>query len=116
LLLAVIGLYGVLAFSVARRTREIGIRLAVGASPWDVSRLVLADFARMLAAGIGIGLAVALLLTRPLSRFFVPGLSSSDPVSFGGVILVLTLTGVLAALSPVRRALSVHPGNCLRSE
>ena len=116
LLLAVIGLYGVLAFSVTRRTREIGIRIAVGASPRDVSRLVLADFARMLAAGIGIGLAVALLVTRPLTAFFVPGLSSTDPVSFGGVILVLALTGVLAALSPVRRALSVHPANCLRSE
>jgi len=116
LLLAVIGLYGVLAFSVMRRTREIGIRIAVGASPRHVSQLVLADFARMLAAGIGIGLAIALLVTRPLSRFFVPGLSSTDPVSFGGVILVLALTGVLAALSPVRRALSVHPGTCLRSE
>jgi predicted permease len=116
LLLAVIGLYGVLAFSVTRRTREIGIRIAVGASPRHVSQLVLADFARMLAAGIGFGLAIALLVTRPLSQFFVPGLSSTDPVSFGGVILVLALTGVLAALSPVRRALSVHPGNCLRSE
>ena len=116
LLLAVIGLYGVLAYTVARRTREIGIRMAVGASPGHVSRLVLADFARMLAAGIGIGLALALLVTRPLSMFFVPGLSTSDPASFAGVIAVLALTGMAAALQPVRRALSVHPSQCLRCD
>ena len=116
LLLAVIGLYGVLAYSVARRTREIGIRMAIGASAKDVSRMVLGEFARLLVAGIAIGLAIALVVTRPLSMFFVPGLSPSDPASFAAVIGVLALTGMAAALGPVRRALHVDPLQCLRYE
>jgi predicted lysophospholipase L1 biosynthesis ABC-type transport system permease subunit len=116
LFLALIGLYGVLAYSIARRTREIGVRVAIGATPTHVSRLVLADFAHMLAVGIGIGLAVSLLATRPLAIFFVPGLRPSDPASFAAVIAVLGATGVLAALGPLRRALRVNPLECLRSE
>jgi putative ABC transport system permease protein len=116
LLLAIIGLYGVLAYSVARRTREIGIRMAIGASPKDVSAMVLGEFARLLIAGIAIGLLIALFVTRPLSMFFVPGLSATDPASFGAVIAILGLTGLLAALGPIRRALSVDPLQCLRYE
>jgi predicted permease len=116
LLLAIIGLYGVLAYSVARRTREIGIRMAIGASSKDVSGMVLREFARLLIAGIGIGLGIALFVTRPLSMFFVPGLSASDPASFAAVIAVLGLTGLLATLGPVRRALRVDPPQCLRYE
>ena len=116
LFLSLIGLYGVLAYSITRRTREIGVRVAIGATPTQVSRLVLADFARMLAVGIGIGLAVSLLATRPLAIFFVPGLRPSDPASFAAVIAVLGATGVLAALGPLRRALRVDPLECLRSE
>ena len=116
LLLAAIGLYGVFAYSVARRTREIGIRMAIGASPRDVSGMVLREFAGLLITGICIGLVVALLVTRPLSMFFVPGLSASDPASFAAVIGVLTLTGALAALGPVRRALRVDPLRCIRYE
>jgi predicted permease len=116
LLLAVIGLYGVLAYSVARRTREIGIRLAMGASPGHVSKIVLGEFLRLLAGGIVIGLAVALFVTRPLAIFFVPGLTPSDPASFAAVITVLAGTGVLAVLGPLRRALGVDPLQCLRYE
>ena len=116
LLLAIIGLYGVLAYSVARRTREIGIRMAVGASPKDVSVMVLGEFARLLITGIGIGAGIALIVTRPLSMFFVPGLSASDPASFGAVIAILGITGVLAALGPIRRAWGVDPLQCLRYE
>jgi predicted permease len=116
LVLALIGLYGVLAYSITRRTREIGVRVAVGATPSQVSRLVLADFGSLLAAGIGIGLAISLMVTRPLSIFFVPGLHPSDPVSFAAVIAVLGATGVLAALGPVRRALKIDPLECLRCE
>ena len=116
LVLALIGLYGVLAFSIAQRTREIGIRVAVGATSQHVSKLVLAEFARLLAAGIGIGMTVALMVTRPLAIFFVPGLRPSDPASFGAVIAVLGATGVLAALGPVRRALRIDPIECLRWE
>jgi putative ABC transport system permease protein len=116
LLLAVIGLYGVLAYSVTRRTREIGIRVAIGATPKHVSKMVLGEFARLLAAGVSIGLVMALFVTRPLSMFFVPGLSASDPASFAAVIAVLAITGVLAALGPIRRALGVDPLRCLRYE
>jgi predicted permease len=116
LLLAIIGLYGVLAYSVARRTREIGIRMAIGASPRDVSVMVLGEFARLLITGISIGVGIALIVTRPLSMFFVPGLSASDPASFGAVIAILGLTGLLAALGPVRRAWGVDPLQCLRYE
>jgi predicted lysophospholipase L1 biosynthesis ABC-type transport system permease subunit len=116
LLLAIIGLYGVLAYSVTRRTREIGIRIAIGASPKHVSRMVLGEFAGLLGAGIGIGLVMALFVTRPLSMFFVPGLSASDPASFGAVVAALAITGTLAALGPVRRALLVDPLLSLRYE
>jgi predicted permease len=116
LLLAIIGLYGVLAYSVARRTREIGIRMAIGASPKDVSVMVLGEFARLLIAGISIGVGIALIVTRPLSMFFVPGLSASDPASFGAVVAILGLTGMLAALGPIHRAWGVDPLQCLRYE
>jgi len=116
LFLALIGLYGVLAYSITRRTREIGIRIAVGASWKHVSNLVLADFARLLAAGIGIGLAAALLVTRPLAIFLVPGLRPSNPASVAVVIAILAGAGVLAALGPVRRALRIDPLECLRCE
>jgi len=116
LLLAIVGLYGVLAYSVARRTREIGIRMAIGASPANVSGMVLREFARLLVTGIGIGLVTALFVTRPLSMFFVPGLSPSDPASFATVIVVLGLTGVVAVIGPLRRALRVDPLQCLRYE
>lgn len=116
LLLAVIGLYGVLAYSITRRAREIGIRLAVGATSKDISNLVLADFARLLAAGIGIGLAIALIVTRPLAIFLVPGLRPSDPASFAAVIAVLGAAGVFASLGPIRRALRIDPLDCLRCD
>jgi ABC-type antimicrobial peptide transport system permease subunit len=116
LLLSLIGLYGVLAYSVMRRTREIGIRIAIGASPKHVSAMVLGEFAGLLSAGISIGLGIALFVTRPLSMFFVPGLSPSDPASLAAVICVLAITGALAALGPIRRALGVNPLQCLRYE
>jgi predicted permease len=116
LLLAIVGLYGVLAYSVARRTREIGIRIAIGASPADVMGMMVREFARLLVTGIGIGLVLALFVTRPLSMFFVPGLSASDPATYAAVIAVLGVTGMLAAVGPVRRALGVDPLECLRYE
>jgi putative ABC transport system permease protein len=70
----------------------------------------------LLVTGIGIGLVLALFVTRPLSMFFVPGLSASDPATYAAVIAVLGATGMLAALGPVRRALGVDPLECLRYE
>jgi ABC-type antimicrobial peptide transport system permease subunit len=116
LLLAAIGLYGVLAYTVAGRTREIGVRIAVGAGAGQISRMILLDAGRMLAAGSLIGLGVAFLVTAPLAMFLVPGLSPSDPVSYASVILVLAFSGTLAALGPVRRAVGIDPVRALRHD
>lgn len=78
--------------------------------------MVLREFGGLVAAGMWIGLLVALLVTRPLAMFFVPGLSATDAGSFGTVIGVLGATGLLAAVGPVRRALRVDPVDCLRCE
>ncbi len=116
LLLAAIGLYGLLAYTVARRTREIGVRIALGATGREISRMILVEAGTLLAVGSVIGCAIALLVTRPLSMFLVPGLSPSDPASFASVIAVLAATGLLASLGPVRRAISVDVMSCLRYE
>jgi predicted permease len=116
LLLAVMGLYGVLAYSVVRRTREIGIRMAIGAKPADVSLMVLREFTHLLVTGMAIGLAITLFVTKPLAMFFVPGLSPSDPATFALVMGVLAITGMAASLGPVRRALKIDPLGCLRYE
>ncbi|HZS55277.1 MAG TPA: ABC transporter permease [Bryobacteraceae bacterium] len=116
LLLVMIGLYGLLAYSVAHRRREIGIRVAIGASPRNVSALVLREFTLMLVAGVVIGVVISLFVTRPIGLFLVPGLSSSDPASFAVAVVVLVMTAALAVLGPVRRALSLDPIRCLRYE
>jgi len=114
LLLAAVGLNGVMAYSVVRRTREIGVRIAVGADSRKISRMILLESAQLLALGSLIGIGIALLVTRPLAVFFVPGMSPSDPLSFGSVLLVLASTGLLATLGPVRRALAIDPMTALR--
>jgi predicted permease len=116
LLLATIGLYGVTAYSVARRTREIGVRIAIGATRSNIMRLVLAESLRLLVVGSAVGLAIAFFVTKPLAMFFVPGLGAADPVSFGAVVLVLAATGFIATLGPVRRAIRVDPVTSLRYE
>ena len=89
LLLAAIGLYGVMVYSVARRTREIGVRIAIGAGRGTISRMILFDSAKFIAAGSAIGLFIAFFVTKPLVIFLVPGLKPSDPLSFSAVPLVL---------------------------
>ncbi len=116
LLLAAVGLYGVMDYSVARRTREIGIRISVGATQSNVSRMVLLECAKLIVTGSAIGLFVALFLTKPLAIFLVPGLRSVDPITFFAVILVTILTGMLAAWGPVRRATAIDPNTALRYE
>ena len=116
LLLASIGLYGVLAYAVARRTREIGIRMAIGATAPQICAMVLSDAGWMVVIGSGIGLAVAMLVTEPLSMFLVPGLSPKDPASFVAVAVVLGASALLAALGPVRRAVGIDPMKALRWE
>src|SRR5271170_4832083 len=113
--LAGVGLYGVLAYSTAQRTREIGIRIALGSSRLRVSRLVLTDVLRL--AGIGIVLAIpcSVLLGRLLrSQLF--GVSSADPLTLAGVVLLIAVVAVIAAIVPARRASSVDPTTALRTE
>ena len=115
LLLAAIGLYGVVAYSVAQRTNEMGIRLALGAVPWKVWRMVLRDSLGMVV----IGLAVGLLLWLPvqgLVRNLVFGLSPADPATLTFAVLLLALVGILAASLPAWRAARVDPAQALRGQ
>jgi len=115
LLLAAIGLYGVLAYVVSRRTREIGIRMALGADRGSVLGLVVRRGLGVTAVGLALGLGLAALLGRVASRFLF-GVSPLDPVAFGAVTAVLTLSALLASWLPARRAASVDPAAALREE
>jgi putative ABC transport system permease protein len=114
-LLASIGLYGVVSYTVAQRTREVGIRVALGATPRDVIRLVLSRGTVLIGAGIGIGVAAA-RLTTPYLGALVFGVSPVDPVAFTAAVLVLSAVALAAHLVPVRRALKVDPATALRQE
>jgi putative ABC transport system permease protein len=115
LLLSAIGVYGVMAFSVARRTREIGVRMALGAHRGTVLRLVVADGMRLVAAGALLGLAGALAGGRWLESFLY-GIRGVDGLTYAGVALLLGLVASIACLIPARRAASVDPLVALRSE
>jgi putative ABC transport system permease protein len=114
-ILAGIGLYGVLAYSTAQRTREIGIRIALGSTRFDVSRLVLADVLRLAGIGVAVAIPCSMLLSRLLrSQLF--GISTADPVTLGAVVLLIAVVALVAALVPAQRASSVDPTTALRSE
>ena len=115
LLLAILGVYGVMSYSVAQRTHEIGIRMALGAERVDVLRLILKE--GLLLAGIGVvaGLASALVLTR-LMRNLLFGISPTDPVTFVGVAMLLVAVGVAGCLVPAQRAMRVDPLVALRHQ
>jgi ABC-type lipoprotein release transport system permease subunit len=115
LLLAVAGLYGVMAYSVARRTAELGTRIALGATPGNILRLVLKQGLVTSLTGVAIGIGGAMVLTRTL-RSFLFGLSPTDPVTFAGVALLLILLALLACYLPARRAGKVDPMEALRCE
>ncbi|HKX00697.1 MAG TPA: ABC transporter permease [Bryobacteraceae bacterium] len=116
LALASIGLYGVLAYAVSRRIREIGLRIALGAGQADIVRMVLRESLLLVALGVGIGLALAVFATRPLALFLVPDLSTTDPATFGAVVAVLAGVAFAATLGPALRALRVDPMTALRYE
>jgi len=115
LLLATIGLYGVMAFVVSSRTREIGTRVALGAASSQILRGVLMQGLRLVAAGIAIGALASWLLARALVAGLA-GLSPADPVAFGSASLILLLVGLAACYFPARRAASLNPVEALRVE
>jgi predicted permease len=115
LLLAAIGIYGVVAASVARRVREMGIRLALGARPEELRRMILRQTAAPIAVGLAAGLALAAATTRLMERFLY-GVTPADPATFAGAVLVLVLGGLLAADLPARRASRINPMEALRNE
>jgi putative ABC transport system permease protein len=115
LVLAMIGLYGVIAYLVAQRTQEIGVRMALGADKGDILRLVMGRSLRLIMAGITVGLAAALAATRVLSSLLY-SIGPHDPVTFGLVTLLLVLVAIVAALIPARSATSVNPIVVLRCD
>ena len=115
LLLAAIGLYGLIAYSVSQRTQEIGIRMALGAGRRLVLGLVLRDGMLLTASGIGIGLVAAALVSRVL-RSQLYAIGTIDPLAYGGVVVVFTVVAALASYVPARRAASVDPVEALRTE
>lgn len=115
LVLAAVGLFGVVSYSVSRRTQEIGIRLALGASSANVLRLVLAESARLVVVGLAVGIPAALVLTRFLSTFLFD-IHPADPLTFIGVGLLLLIVSLVAAYLPARRATHVDSVVALRYE
>ena len=115
LTLAVVGVYGVMAFSIARRRREMGIRLALGADTGRIVRLVVGEGMTLVGIGLGIGLVAAMLGARALESFLY-GAGAYDPVTFAVVPALLVAVALAACLVPARRAVAVDPTVTLRSE
>lgn len=113
--LAAIGLYGVMSYSVSHRTQEIGVRVALGATPGDVLRLIFRQGGWQLGLGLALGLGISSVATQVMTEF-IYGVSPRDPVTFAGTLLSLTAAGLLALLVPALRALRVNPVVALRNE
>lgn len=115
LLIAAIGIYGVVAYSVAQRTQEIGVRMALGATARDVLRLVLGGGVRLAAAGVTVGLFTAILLSRFVESLLFE-VSPTDPATLAGLAIALGAVAMLACYVPARRAARVDPNEALRCE
>ena len=115
LALAAVGVYGILSYAVSERTPEIGVRMALGARPRDVLRLVVGQGAARVAVGVAVGVALGLGLTR-LMQGLLYGVRPTDPLTFAAVTAVLMAVGIAAAWLPARRAAGVDPMTALRHE
>jgi putative ABC transport system permease protein len=115
LLLATAGVFGVIAYSVTRRTREIGVRVALGAHPRDILTMILGQGVRTILIGVAIGLAGSLVLTRTVKSLLF-GVTATDPLTFAAVVLLLVAAALLACYIPARRATRVDPMVALRYE
>jgi putative ABC transport system permease protein len=115
LVLAMVGVFGALAYSVAQRTREFGVRIALGATAGTVLTMVLSGAARVIGVGALIGIVLAALLARSIATFLV-GVQPVDPMTFGAVIIVLGATAALACVVPALRAARIDPVEAFRSE
>ena len=115
LLLASLGIYGVIAYAVSQQQRELGIRMALGAAPATVVRMVLVDGLRLTLAGIALGTLGALATSRLLSGLLF-GVGAADPTTFAGIALLLVVVALAACWLPARRAAAVDPINALRAD
>jgi predicted lysophospholipase L1 biosynthesis ABC-type transport system permease subunit len=115
LLLACVGLYGVLSYAVARRTSEIGVRMAIGATPADVMRLIVGDGLRVTVIGIAVGIAAAIAAARVIQTLLF-GITSTDPLTYAAITATLAVVALVASYFPARRAARVDPMIALRAE
>jgi ABC-type antimicrobial peptide transport system permease subunit len=115
LLLAIVGIYGVIAYSVAQRTQEVGIRRALGAQHWDILRMILSQGLGLALAGVAIGAGGALGLTRVMKKMLFH-VNAADPGTFAGIAVLFVFVALAASYIPARRAARIDPAVALRGE